>query len=96
MFLAALLVALAARSVIEAHGTLRMALVTALLVWAVTSLVATVEGNRTTWLLFALIVLAARLTEEDSQAMAACFSASPRRTAHAPAPPLAVQALKDV
>ena len=56
LFLAPLLVALATRSALETHGALRMALITALLVWAVTSMVATVEENRTTWLLFAMIV----------------------------------------
>jgi O-antigen ligase len=96
LFLAALLVALAARSAIGTHGPLRVALVTALLVWAVTSLAATVEGNRTTWLLFALIVLAARLAEEDSRALIACFSARPPRPALVAAPALAVQTLKDV
>jgi hypothetical protein len=61
-----------------------MALVTALLVWALTSLVATVDGNRTTWLLFALIVLAARLAAEDSHALTACFSAPPPRPEFGP------------
>ena len=77
LFLATLLVALATRSAIETHGALRMALITALLVWAITSMVATVEENRTTWLLFAMIILAARLAAEDSQALTACFSALP-------------------
>ncbi len=90
LFLATLLLASAARSAIKTHGPLRMALVTALLVWVLTSLVAAVDGNRTTWLLFALIVLAARLAAEDSHALTACFSAPPPRIALAPAPALAV------
>ena len=60
-FLAVAIVALAIRSILETHGTLRLALAVALTVWIVTSLVATVEESRTTWLLLALIALAGRL-----------------------------------
>ncbi|SPE19201.1 exported hypothetical protein [Candidatus Sulfotelmatomonas gaucii] len=61
------------RSVFQTHGPLRLALLTALIVWAVTSLVATVEENRTTWLLFALIVTAGRLAKEDPRELARYF-----------------------
>ncbi|MFP5248350.1 MAG: O-antigen ligase family protein [Acidobacteriota bacterium] len=54
-------------------GRLRLALTAALLVWAVSSLVGTVEESRTTWLLFALIAVAARLADEDSAALATWF-----------------------
>ncbi len=76
--LATLLVALAACSAIETHGPLRVTLITALSAWAVTSLAATVEESRTTWLLFAVIALAARLATEDPNGLAASFRASPR------------------
>jgi len=45
------IVALAVRSVFETYGSLRVALATALLVWGITAMVATVEESRTTWLL---------------------------------------------
>ena len=45
----------------------------ALAVWIVTSLVATVEESRTTWLLLALIALAGRLAVEDPEGLDACF-----------------------
>ncbi len=65
LFLASALVVLAARSAFRTRGALRIALVSVLLVWAVTSLTATVEENRTTWLLFGMIVVAGRLAGED-------------------------------
>ncbi len=39
------------------------------LVWVVTSLVATVEESRTTWLLLALIALAGRLAVEEPEGL---------------------------
>src|SRR5271157_3387680 len=69
------IVALATRSAMQTHGPLRLALATALLVWIITSLVATVEENRTTWLLLALVALAGRLAVEEPQRLAACFAA---------------------
>jgi O-antigen ligase len=74
VFLASALVALAAWSVLRMRGSLRWALATALLVVLMTSLVATVEESRTSWLLLALIALAARLNVEEPQKLAACFS----------------------
>jgi O-antigen ligase len=76
LFLASALVVLAARSAFRTRGALRIALVTALLVWAVTSLTATVEENRTTWLLFGMIVVAGRIAGEDPDALNACLSAN--------------------
>jgi O-antigen ligase len=73
LFLAVAIVVLAARAVLSTHGALRLALATALLVWAITSLVATVEESRTTWLLFALIALAGRLAADAPERLAACF-----------------------
>jgi len=73
LFLASILVLFAAHSAAQTHGPLRIALITTLLVWAVTSLTATVEENRTTWLLFAVIVLAGRLAAEDPAGLSNCF-----------------------
>jgi O-antigen ligase len=73
LFLAVAILALAALSTMKTHGPLRVAMATALLVWVVTSLVATVEESRTTWLLLALIALAGRLAGEEPQNLAACF-----------------------
>jgi O-antigen ligase len=72
-FLAVAIVALAVRSILITHGTLRLALAVALTVWIVTSLVATVEESRTTWLLLALIALAGRLAAEDPVLLAESF-----------------------
>jgi len=73
LFLAAGILALVVRSVVQAPGSVRVAMATALLVWMTTSLVATVEESRTTWLLLALIALAGRLAEEEPECLAACF-----------------------
>jgi hypothetical protein len=78
-FLAVGIVALTARSAMQTHGPLRLALATALLVWVITSLVATVEENRTTWLLLGMIALAGRLAVEEPQRLAACFAAHAER-----------------
>jgi O-antigen ligase len=72
-FLAVAIVAVTTWSILQTHGPLRLALATTLLVWIVTSIVATVEENRTTWLLLALIVLAGRLAVEEPEAVVACF-----------------------
>jgi O-antigen ligase len=74
-FLAVAIVALAAWSVMRTRGSLRMALATALLVWVITSLVATVHESRTTWMLFALIALAGRLALEDPEGLESSFPA---------------------
>jgi hypothetical protein len=52
-----------------------------LIVWALTSLVATVEENRTTWLLLAMIAVAGRLATDDPGGLSDCFSARPLLTA---------------
>jgi hypothetical protein len=58
---------------------LQLALATTLGVWFITTLDATVEENRTTWLLLALIALGGRLAVEAPQRLAACFAAHARR-----------------
>lgn len=77
-FLALAILVLTARSVQQTHGSLRLALATALLVWIVTSVVATVEESRTTWLLLAFIALAGRLAVEEPEELAACFTSLAR------------------
>ncbi len=77
LFLAVGIVALAARAVLSMRGKLRIAMATALLVWIATSLVATVEESRTTWLLLAMIALAGRFAEEDEELLRACFPDDP-------------------
>jgi len=59
---------------LQTRGPLLLALATALSVWALTSLVATVEESRTTWLLLGAIALAGRLAREEPQRLAACFA----------------------
>jgi O-antigen ligase len=75
LFLAVAIVAVALWAVMQTSGPLRWAMATALAVWLVTSLVATVETSRTTWLLLDLIALAARLSAEAPGGLAACFHA---------------------
>ena len=79
LFLAVAIVAAALWAVAQTRGPLCWAMATALAVWLVTSLVATVETSRTTWLLLALIALAARLAVEDPDGLAVCFSAEEKR-----------------
>lgn len=76
LFFASILVALATRAALQTKSHLRIALVTSLLVWTVTSLVATVERSRSTWLLFAIVAVAGRLAMEDPDSLSACFSAA--------------------
>jgi O-antigen ligase len=73
LFLAVAIVAAAVWFVAQTRGPLRWALATALAVWLITSLVATVDESRSSWLLLALIALAGRLTVEDPEGLDACF-----------------------
>lgn len=73
LFLATAILCLGTRAALQTQGTLRIALVFSLLVWSVTSLVATVEESRTTWLLFAVLATAARLNSEEPFGLAALF-----------------------
>jgi O-antigen ligase len=73
LFLASAIVAVAIWSIALTRPPLRWALATALLVWFTTSLVATVEENRSTWLLLAIIALAGRLAVEQSKELANIF-----------------------
>jgi len=73
LFLAVAVVAAAVWSAAQTRGPVAWALATALVVWAIASLVATVEESRTTWLLLALIALAGRLAREEPEQLARCF-----------------------
>jgi len=74
LLLATVLFALCLQAAWRLRSPLRVALLTALAVFAVTSMVASVEENRLTWLLVALIALAARLSAEAPHALAICFA----------------------
>lgn len=67
------IVVLAARSALATRGPLLVALLTLLVVWAVASLVDTVEENRATWLLLGLIAVAGRLAVEQPERIEKCF-----------------------
>ena len=73
MFLAVAIVAVAIWSITQTKGQLRWAMVTTLVVWGITSLVANVEESRSTWLLLAMIALAGRLGVEDPEGLAESF-----------------------
>jgi O-antigen ligase len=75
LFLAAGIVALAARAVVKTRGPLRFALATVLAVWAIAAQVDTVEENRATWLLLGLIAVAGRLAVEEPERLDECFGA---------------------
>lgn len=54
-------------AVAQTRGLLRISLVTTLAVWVVTSMVATVEENRSTWLVLGLMAVAGRLAREQAE-----------------------------
>jgi O-antigen ligase len=74
LFLATLLAALAVHTAWKLTGPLRTALLTALAVFAVTTVAASVEENRFTWLLVALVALSGRLNREAPEELSACFA----------------------
>jgi O-antigen ligase len=73
LMLAAAILAVCAGAVLATRGPLRIALGTAFLVWLVTSVVATVETNRTTWLLMCMMAVAGRLAVESPAPLEECF-----------------------
>jgi O-antigen ligase len=73
-FLAMAVVALAVRAALATRGPIKIALLTALLLWGFASLVDTVEENRTSWLLLGLVAFAGRLAEEAPEQLEACFA----------------------
>jgi O-antigen ligase len=74
LFIATAIVAAAIWSITQTSGQLKGALATALLVWIVTSMVATVEESRTTWLLLAIVALAGRIAVEHPEELGSGFS----------------------
>lgn len=77
LFIAATIVAAAIGSIMQLRGPLKWALALSLSVWFITSLVATVEENRTTWLLLAIIALAGRLAVEARQSQQPVLRSDP-------------------
>ena len=73
-FLATAVVALAVRAALATRGPLRIALLTALLLWGFASLVDTVEENRTSWLLLGLVAVAGRLAEHAPEQLEECLA----------------------
>jgi O-antigen ligase len=69
-------VALAARAALATRGPLKIALLTALLLWGFASLVDTVEENRTSWLLLGLVAVAGRLAVEEPERVERYFAAA--------------------
>lgn len=80
VFLAMGIVVAAIWALLQTRGALRLALGTGMLVWVITAMVASVEENRTTWLLFALIALAGRLAAEQPGELEACFPDNPLKS----------------
>lgn len=60
--------------VLRTHGALRIVLASVVAVGLLSSLVATVQENRATWLLLGLVSVAARLTVEDAAGIGRMFA----------------------
>jgi O-antigen ligase len=74
----------AVQAALQTHGSLRLALGTALVVWMTSSLVSTLEESRATWLLLGVIAVAGRLAAEEREDLAACFDGLPKSAATGP------------
>ena len=66
-------------TVARMSGLLRIAFGTVLVVWFITSMVGSVEENRTTWLLFGMMAVAGRMEVEHRFAMREVFSGWERK-----------------
>ena len=66
-------------TVARMSGLLRIAFGTVLVVWFITSMVGSVEENRTTWLLFGMMAVAGRMEVEHPFAMREVFSGRERK-----------------
>ena len=75
LFLAVAIVAAAIWSITQTKGQLCWAMALALAVWGITSMVATVEENRSTWLLLAMIAMAGRLGADEPEELDGYFPA---------------------
>lgn len=71
--LAVAIVVVSVAGVARLRGPLRIALATVLSAWLLSSLVATLQENRLTWLLLGLIAVAARLAAEQPVQLACAF-----------------------
>ena len=85
--LASAIILISVRSIVATRGALRIASTTLMAVWLLSSLVGTVQENRTTWLLLAIFALSGRLTEESPEGMQAVFP-----TQHRPIPSIRAEA----
>jgi O-antigen ligase len=85
LIIAAAIVAVCVHSLLQTRGQVRVALATTMLVWVVSSLTATIEQSRSTWLVLALISLAGRLAQENPEELEYCFSQAERVNADAKA-----------
>lgn len=65
--LASVVLVFAIRAALNSRAVTRSALITALAVWLVSSLVGTTAESRTTWLLFALMAVAEKITAENRE-----------------------------
>jgi O-antigen ligase len=81
LILSAAIVLVSVRNVWKMAGALRLSLGASFAVWCVSLVVATVEQNRSTWLLLGLLASAARLSMEAPEETALCFSAVSRSDA---------------
>ena len=73
LFLFTVIVGLSILSAIATRGTMRIAFITLLAVWTVSSVVGTVGESRSTWLLLAVIACAGRLASEVPSRMTLAF-----------------------
>jgi O-antigen ligase len=80
LFIAVCIVSATVWMLMKTRGPVLLAFATVLLVWIVTSLVATVEESRTTWLLLGMIGVAGRMAMEEPEGLAACFATTAHRT----------------
>jgi hypothetical protein len=80
LLLAVAIVALTVRELVRMRGPLQLALATVLVGWMTTSLVATVEENRSTWLLIGMIAAAGRMAVESPRAVERCFGEAGARS----------------
>jgi hypothetical protein len=74
-------VAVSIRSILATKGALRLALMTLMTVWFLSSLVGTVGESRTTWLLLGIIAVSNRLMMEQPKQLERLFAA-PEATAN--------------
>lgn len=82
LILASAIVVVCARLVLVMRGSLRIAFGTVFLVWMVASLTATVEGNRTTWLMVGMMSVAGRFAAREPERKATWSTSTVPDTQH--------------